>query len=494
MDLIETYKNYQKKLNNYKYALFIIEYDNSTICPRLDKEKSAEVSNFYKSKIIDITHSDEYFLLLKEIIKKHPQKDIMYLSIVKEYEDLCKEKNIPLDLINKGFEITSKATLLWENAQKNLDYSQYEAKLDELVDYTIKYNSFVVSKYSGYDICLDLMEKDYVQKNYDILFSRLEVEILPLLKKILAMPKKYNEKIKDLRFSVEKQKILTSKLCEIMGFNNDFGYVGESLHPFTNSINTNDVRITTKYDESLLFSNIYSIMHEVGHALYEAQGDSIYNDTYLKGGASCAIHESQSRFYENYLGRSKGFIKFLYPILIDLFPKLKDYSVDDIYYYCNDVCGQYYRTEADELTYPFHVLIRYKIEKLLLSKSISSSEISSVYNKLFYEYFNILPPNKKVGCFQDIHWCDGFGYFPTYVLGSAIAAMINDLIRNELDIDFLLENGNFKPINDWLKEKIHKYQRSLSNNEVIMKLNNRGFDSDYYINYLKEKFENIYLK
>ena len=131
------------------------------------------------------------------------------------------------------------------------------------------------------------------------------------------------------------------------------------------------------------------------------------------------------------------------------------------------------------------MLIRYKIEKLLLSKSISSSEISSVYNKLFYEYFNILPPNKKVGCFQDIHWCDGFGYFPTYVLGSAIAAMINDLIRNELDIDFLLENGNFKPINDWLKEKIHKYQRSLSNNEVIMKLNNRGFDSDYYINYLK---------
>ena len=146
MDLIEKYKNYQKKLNNYKYALFIIEYDNSTICPRLDKEKSAEVSNFYKSKIIDITHSDEYFLLLKEIIKKHPQKDIMYLSIVKEYEDLCKEKNVPLDLINKGFEITSKATLLWENAQKNLDYSQYEAKLDELVDYTIKYNSFVVSK------------------------------------------------------------------------------------------------------------------------------------------------------------------------------------------------------------------------------------------------------------------------------------------------------------------------------------------------------------
>lgn len=494
MTLLNKYEEKQKLLKNYQYALFVISFDEATICPKNDKENSLSVIEYFQKEILTIKTSDEYYNLLKDIINSDEKIDnITLLAIKKEYKDLTKMRKIPKELLFEGMEISSRASLSWELARENMNYDKFENDLSDLVSYYRRYIPYLEEKYYGYDVLLDEMEDDFTQKKYDDFFNLLEKEVLPLIKKILTLPKKYNESIKNVKFDIDKQKKLTKKICELMGYDDSVGYIGETIHPFTNSANVNDVRTTTRYDESLLFSNLYSVMHEVGHALYELQNDKRLNETVLFGGASCALHESQSRFYENYLGRSKAFIKFLYPILKELFTEeLKDYSFDDIYYYCNDVCAQFIRTEADELTYPFHVLIRYKIEKMLFNNEIESKDIDKKFNELMYDYFKIKPSNKLEGCFQDVHWSSGFGYFPTYALGSAMSAQFYYYMKKEIDIDKEMEIGDFTKINEWLKCKVHHIGASKKNLEIIKLATGEDFNPRYYIDYLKNKFIDIY--
>ena len=493
MNNYEKYKEYKETIKNYSYALFVISFDEATVCPKNDKENSLNVQDYFQREIIKIVTSDEYFNLLKELVNDESVSEIDKLSILKEIEDLEKSRLVPNELKFRGMKIISKASLAWENARENLDYSEFINHLDDLVAYNKDVIKCLDGKYHGYDVLLDQMEDDFTSKMYDEFFTLLKKEILPLMKQILKMPKKYNEAIKNIKFDIDKQKKLTKAICEYMGYNDTVGYIGETIHPFTNGININDVRTTTRYEESLLFSNLYSVMHEVGHALYELGLNPLYNETALQGGTSCAVHESQSRFYENYLGRSKEFIYAIYPLLTKIFSsELAGFTKDDIYYYCNDVCAQFTRTEADELTYPFHVLIRYEVEKKLFNNEISAKDIETEFNRLMNEYLGITPSNMKEGCFQDVHWSSGFGYFPTYALGSAMSAQIYDAMSKDLDIKSLMTNLDFTPINLWLKEHIHQYGRSIKNLELIKKACGEEFNPKYYINYLKNKFKTIY--
>lgn len=493
MDNFTKYKDIQSELKNYRYAAFVISFDEATVCPKKDKENSLSVCDYFQKKIIDITTSDEYYNLLKDLINLDNLPEVDKKAIKKEFDDLTKIRKVPKEVLFKGLDIMTKSSLSWQKARDSLDYSEFENDLDSLVNYYKEYITYLEDKYHGYDVLLDEMEDDFDQNKYDEFFNLLEMEILPLVKKILAMPKLYNESIRNVKFDIDKQKKLTKKICELMGYNDEVGYIGETIHPFTNSANINDVRTTTRYDEKLLFSNLYSVMHEVGHALYELQNDEKFNETVLFGGTSCAIHESQSRFYENYIGRSKEFISYIYPILKDIFKEeLKDYSFSDIYYYCNDVCAQFIRTEADELTYPFHVLIRYKIEKMLFNNEIEAKDIDRIFNELMFDYFGITPTNKKDGCFQDVHWSGSFGYFPTYALGSAMSAQFYYAMKKDINIEEELSNGRFELINKWLKNKVHLFGASVKNLEVIKKATNEDFNPNYYIQYLKNKFKDIY--
>jgi len=492
MSKLERYNKIQDELKNYRYASFIISFDQATVCPKKDKENALSVCDYFQKRIIQITTSDDYYSLLNELLDEE-LNEVDRLAIEKEYNDLTKIRKVPNDVLFRGLDIMSKSSLSWELARDTLDYTDFEARLNDLVNYYKEYITYLEGKYFGYNVLLDEMEDDFTIDMYDEFFNLLEREILPLVKQILKMPKLYNESIKNVKFDIDKQRRLTKRICELMGYNDEVGYIGETIHPFTNSANINDVRTTTRYDESLLFSNLYSVMHEVGHALYELQNDERYNETVLFGGTSCAIHESQSRFYENYLGRSREFITFIYPILKEIFAsELKDYTLDDIYYYCNNVCAQLTRTEADELTYPFHVLIRYKVEKMLFNNEIESKDIDRVFNELMNEYLGIIPSNKKEGCFQDVHWSGSFGYFPTYALGSAMSAQFYYAMKKDINVDDEMLNGRFGLINEWLKTHIHQYGAAKKNLEIIKLATGEEFNPKYYIDYLKNKFKKLY--
>lgn len=495
--LLNKYKQVNELLSYYRYANFIISFDEATDCPKLDKERSLEVQNFFQKKVMDIITSDDYKNMIDELYKNRDFLDeVAKMDIEIEYKKNEKIKKIPYDELVKHIENLSRSSLEWEKARQSLDYSKFLVELRENVEYNKKYIKWQeTKKIKGFDVLLDDMEEGYNQEMYDDFFDTIENELVPFVNQILNCPKKYNPKLDTLTFDISKQKELTKIIADKMEYNNNVGCIRETIHPFTNWINSNDVRITTAYKEDMLLSNLYSVMHEIGHALFQIQMDPKYNDTNVYDNVTCATHESQSRFYENYLGRSQSFVKFLFPILEEIFPdEFNGITEKDVYYYVNSVEAQFKRTEADELTYPLHVLIRYKVEKKLFNNEITVDQMEETFNYYMEKYLHITPSNMLEGVFQDSHWSSGFGYFPTYALGSAYGAQIIKTMEKEIPVWSDLEKGDFSGINRWLKENIHKYSGSRKNLEIIREVCKNDFDPKIYIDYLINKFTNIYLK
>lgn len=492
---IKKYKENQDLIKNYGYALFVMSFDEATDCPKKGKEYSLDVQNFFQQKLINITTSDDYKNNVFYLYEHKDELDaFLRMQIEREYKELDKLLRVPKDELFAHFDNLNRSQMEWREGRETLDFSGFEKELEELIAYLKKYVKWMpVSFDEDYDVLLDECEDNFIVKKYDEFFNLLKEEIVPLCQKIIPLDKKYNKKLDELKFDIPTQRKLTKLILDKMEYTDEVGCIRETIHPFTNGAHANDVRITTSYSESQLFSNLYSVMHEAGHALYELGQDEKLNGTNLFGGTSMALHESQSRFYENYLGRSKSFVKFLTPILKDLFKEeLNDITEDDIFYYVNDVSNQLKRTEADELTYSVHILIRYEIEKKLFRNEISVSEIDNEFNKLFETYLGNRPKDKKEGCFQDVHWTSTFGYFPTYALGNAIAAQMYYKMQEELDLDALMEKGNFGPINVWLRQNVHQYGKTKKNEEIIRIASGNDFDPKYYVKYLKDKFTKIY--
>jgi len=495
IELLKKYKDMKKESNMYFYADYIMQFDSTTDCPINGRKRSYEVQNYFYSKALDILLSDEYKNTVTELYKiKDSLEEVDKLDIEIEYKGLMKTSLIPKEELLKHEENVSNCYQAWEKGRVILDFSEFEKELKELVIYNKKLCKWwEKDNIKGYDVLLDDMEDGYNQKMYDEFFLKIEKDLLPFVKKVINIEPNYNKKLDTLKFDISKQKELTELILEKMGYTKDRGCIRETVHPYTNWADNNDVRISTRYHEDLLFSNLYSVMHETGHALFQLQMDDKYNDTNVFNNVTCITHESQSRFYENYLGRRYSFVKFLYPHLKELFPKeFEDITLDDVYNYVNTAKAGFTRTEADELTYPLHVLIRYNVEKKLFNGEIEVEDIEETFNKYMFEYLGIKPENKLIGCYQDSHWTSGFGYFPTYAVGSAYGAMFLDEMMKDIDIDKELEKGDFTLINKWLKEKIHKYSGTRKNLEVVKAVTDKDFDPDRYISYLKDKFSKLY--
>ena len=285
-----------------------------------------------------------------------------------------------------------------------------------------------------------------------------------------------------------------------IGFDFNKGVIKESEHPFTLNFNNKDVRITTHYYEKNILSSIFSTIHEGGHAIYEQQIDDIVSETVLGEGTSMGIHESQSRIFENMFGRNINFLKNIFNKFDELFDvRSKGIEVEDFYKIVNTVSKSLIRIEADELTYPIHIMIRYELEKEIFSnldETESSEYIDYLANKwadMYEEFLGVRPTTNSEGILQDVHWSSGlFGYFPSYALGSAYAAQIYNSMNKEFSIEENLSNGNFDNINSFLKDKIHKFGKSKTPNELLILATGEAFNPDYYINYLKEKYRKIY--
>ena len=494
-ELLQQYKKLRSKLNALSYAMYVISWDSETEAPiGCFEERSNQIGELV-SMMLDISHSDEYVGVVKQLFENKELLDIDdKLEIEKVYESLMKELKIPPQELIEYEMLLSKANNIWYEAKLSNNYELFAPVLEQIITWQKKYIKYLENEsLLEYDVLLNDYEKGFTSKEYDNFFNTLKEDLVPFVKEITSKNVIDDSFIK-LDYDIAKQKEYALYLMNVMCFDKNYGLTKESEHPFTSGYGTTDVRVTCHYYTNLITSSIFSMIHELGHGTYERQCNPKYDNTSLSGGTTMAMHESQSRFYENIVGRSFSFWQRHYKKLQSLFKKnLKDISVEDFYKAVNKSEKSLIRTEADELTYPLHIMVRYDIEKKIFSEDISVNDLPKLWNKLYKDYLDIDVPSDKEGILQDVHWAGGsFGYFPTYALGSAYAAQLYNQMKKEIDVEKAFGEKTLKKVNKWLKEKVHKYAGSKTPKEILVMATGEEFNPKYYVEYLKDKYSKIY--
>lgn len=496
MELLKQYKEIQQKLKAYQYVLNIVGWDSQTEAPRGAFPRRADMVSILNQEVFKLRTSKEYFDAVYGLFERLDElDDLMKREIKRTKKAIDKFVKIPEDEFVAYNKLIDLSQNVWQDAKEQDNWDMFKDNLAQLVDFNRKFVKYYELDMKDYDVLLDDFEEGMTMELYDHFFDTLRTELVPFVRKVLKDGKPLKKDFTEESFNPKKQKEFCDYLIDVLAFNRDHGLMKESVHPFTWNTHPTDVRFTTRYLENYVFSSIFAAIHELGHATYEQQVDEKWNDTGLNGGASMGVHESQSRFYENVIGRSKAFWETHYPKFQELFPEeTKDITVEDFYRNANKVEASFIRVEADELTYPMHIMIRYEIERMLFSNEIEVEDLPRVWNEKMVEYLNIKPKNNAEGVLQDVHWSVGlFGYFPTYALGSAYAAQFMYTMKKDLDLDELIKTNNIKAINDWLKEHIHQYGQSKTPRELLLDVTKEDFNPMYYVQYLKEKYTELYL-
>ena len=490
---LKIYKGYTEKIKAFILVMETTSFDKMTIAP----EKGSD----YRNKMLSIINGELYEL---ETAKEYVDA-ILYLSS----QDLGEVMNREMTLAKKSLEEQlkfSKEEIMeysfvqmdcmdkWQKAKLANDFSLFEKPLLNLIDLTKKRINKRNPKAKPYDVLLDDFEEGMDQKKYDEFFKLIKTELLPLIKKVNKKKDYIDDSFLYKYYPADKQAEFSKKVMEFINFDPSWGYLGLTEHPFTSGFSRNDVRVTTHYYEHNLAAAIFSVIHECGHAYYEHQIDPKFDKNLYIKRMSSGMHESQSRFFENYLARNEDFFTLLYPELQKLFPEnLKDISLEQFIRAINKAECSLIRTEADELTYPIHIMIRYELEKDIFAGKIDLKDLDKEWNKKYKKYLGIDVPSDKEGILQDIHWSQAyFGYFPTYALGSAIGAQIYRQMRKDLNVDELLRKGKFKVITDYLKKNIQRYAALYNFEQILNKATGEPFNPKYYIDYLKDKYTKLY--
>lgn len=490
---LERFREIIKEKKLLDSTLAILHWDIETEAPKGGQELLSQMIGNISLKAYEISTSEE----LNEIVEflknmKNELNEIDKKEIENYSEEMEKLSKIPPMEYKAYTELTAKAQGVWEKAKNENNFSIFKEYLEKIFNYNIKFGKYRNPNKNPYDVILDDYEKGMDRKKLDEFFKDLRENIVPLLKSIQEK-KIDNSKYIDGEVSKCSQVLISRFLGEYLGFDFNRGIISESEHPFTLTVNMDDVRITTKYIKELPVSAIFSTIHECGHGIYEQGIDEKLKYTLLADGASMGIHESQSRFYENILGRSKSFWEPIYEKLQEKYTYLKDITLDEFYLGINDVKASLIRVEADELTYSLHIMVRYEIEKGIFEGKYKIGDLPEIWNEKMREYLGVVPENDREGVLQDVHWaCGLIGYFPSYALGNVYSLQIYNKMKKDLNIEKILKEGKLHLIKEWLGEYIHKYGKLKNPEEILKEITGEGLNSKYYIEYLKEKYSKIY--
>lgn len=488
---LQFYIEQRKKILAFRYVGFLTEWDAQTDAAA----GSIAADSVFQAALSEMSYrlaTDPEFERCVQVLydARSGLDEVLRHEIEVTRKSIDDAKKIPVDEYVSYNELVAKAYPVYVEAKRTDNFQLFQPYLEKIVDYCRKQTKWLeTDELKGYDVLLDQYEPHYTQAKYDAFFKVLREKLVPFVKEKTAHPAPVPDWAKQ-KFDKAKQREFCEYIRDVMCFDKNFGIMKESEHPFTSGVGTDDVRITTHYYENDLVSSIFSVIHETGHATYERQCDPALNETLSGGGASLGMHESQSRFYENVIGRSKSFWAAHYPKLQQVFaPQLDGVTLDEFVAYINRAEASFVRTEADELTYPLHIMLRYEIEQKLIDGSLQVKDLPRYWKEKFTQYFGITPPNDTLGVLQDVHWAYGnFGYFPTYALGSAIAAQLYAAMKKDFDVQSSLASGTTKQINDWLREHVHKYGASKYPDEILRLATGEDFNADYYVQYLINKY------
>ena len=488
-------KELQDRMSAYRSAMSLISYDGDTTAPVKTAENRAHATGILTAELYRMNTAPETVELLDaldghadELDEKTRRSVAVMLKRIREME------KIPQDEYVAFRQLLVKAGAVWHEAKEKSDFKLFEPYLQQIFDTKKRFAGYCAPDMHPYDYQLDQYEEGLTMEDCDRFFGTLKRHIVPLLAKIAQCPKPDNAVLQGC-FPDAVQEKLAYWLMETLGL--DLGHVGlgTTEHPFTTSIGSHhDVRITTRYVPDRFDRSMFSVIHEGGHALYEAHVADDLAYTVLDGGASMSIHESQSRFYENIVGRSRPFMDILLPKLRELIPEnVSDTDADALYRAVNRIEPTLIRTEADEVTYSLHVMVRYELEKAVLSGELAVHDLPEAWNRLYREYLGIEVPDDKRVVLQDSHWSGGLiGYFPSYALGNAYGAQFMKQMQKTVDIDACVRAGDLSPVNEWNRTHIWQYGRLYTPSDLLKRVLDGPFDPEVYTSYLEEKYGELY--
>jgi carboxypeptidase Taq len=493
-ELYSEYKDITQKAADLQYVSAVLQWDQEVYMPPKGFSFRGRQLATLAAQAHEWLTSDRYGELLKRLADapglSEDEQDNVRLSL----EDYEKGSKLPIDFIEKITQQTSDSYNAWIQARTENKFSLYEAELGKMVTLKKQQAAYYGYEQHPYNALLDDYEKGMTVGVLDPVFKKVGEQLPPLLARIKSAVQ-VDDTVMEGNYPRQPQWDFSMDVLKKMGYDLESGRQDISEHPFTTSFSPLDVRVTTRVDENNFASLLWSSIHEGGHALYEQGLPAEQYGLPLGAAASLSIHESQSRLWENCVGRSLHFWKFFYPVLQQYFPsQLRDVSADAFYKAMNKVEPSLIRTEADEITYHFHVMIRYEIEKALIQGEITVAELPGIWNEYYQKYLGLSSPDDKKGVLQDVHWSHGsFGYFPTYSLGSFYAAQFfEQAIKDLPDLQARIESGNLVPLLEWLRGKVHKHGRKYRSEELCNKITGKGLDFSSFMNYAENKYSGIY--
>jgi carboxypeptidase Taq len=483
----------QQVLEKYKpiwaldHAFSLLDWDLETHMP-VDASKDR---GFAQAQIL-LMRQERFLELAGLIAKAEGLSDLSdfergTLRLVKR--DIDYYTKVPPKLVEELQRTSTEATVVWREARKKSDFSMFKGWLEKIVE--LKKQEAEKLGYVGhpYNALLNRFEEELTVNDVDRMFSTLVPNLKRILSKVISDGAySSSHPLEAIAYGEEAMTRVNTEVLALLGMPEKTFRMDISTHPFTTSMSMHDVRVTTRYEGKDFRESMFSTIHECGHALYDLQIDPALEYTPLERATSLGVHESQSRFWENFIGRSREFTKLVCPTLRKNLRFVSDYSQDEVYRYFNMVRPSPIRVEADELTYNFHIILRYDLEKKLMGGEVSVSDVPSLWNSKMEEYVGVRPRNDAEGVLQDIHWSGGFGYFPTYSLGNVIAGMVYHQIQKDLDLKDVVAQGELRGIKEWLKDRLHRYGAIYSPKELQRKLFGEEYNPEHLVSYLEQKY------
>ncbi len=494
----ESFINFVKKMESYNEAISLMFWDLRTGAPKKGVEQRSETIGMLSSEVFNMSVSEEMGNYLEVLSAPEAQAELSEITkklVEESKKEYDKNKKIPADEYKEFVILTSKAENAWEEAKENADFKSFAPYLEKIVAYLRKYVERIGYEGHPYNALLDDYEPGVTVDVLDRVFGELREKLVPLVKSVTEAPAQPKTDFLFEHFSKDKQKDFSLEILKQLQYDFDAGRLDQTVHPFAVAINRNDVRVTTKYDEKDFRTAVFGTIHECGHALYEQNISEELIGTPLCDGTSMGIHESQSLFCENFVGRNYSFWKKNYSLLKEYSNgQFDDVTLDDFYKAINVAGPSLIRIEADEMTYSLHIILRYEIEKALIKGEIEVKDLPQIWNDKMEEYLGIRPSHDGEGVLQDVHWSGGaLGYFPSYALGYIYASQIKNKMNEDIpNYDELMEEGNFTPIKEWLIEHVHQHGKMKKPLEIIEDITGEGLNPKYLIEYLEKKYKSVY--
>ncbi|WP_018922379.1 carboxypeptidase M32 [Salsuginibacillus kocurii] len=491
----QQFRQLMQQMDAYNQAIGLMNWDLRTKAPKKGAEQRSNALGTLSTEVFKIQTSDEMKAYIDEILESDDVSPISKRSAEELNKNYMKMKKIPEEEYKEYEILASQTESVWAEAKENGDFSSFQPYLEKIIDFKKRFLGYWGYEGHPYNTLLDDYEPGMTVDTLDNVFTELRDGLTPLVEGVMHSDNKPETDFLFTTFPKANQEAFSLDVLNSMQYDFEAGRLDETVHPFALNLNPYDVRVTTKYDESDFRTAVFGTIHEGGHALYEQNISEELLGTVLCGGTSMGIHESQSLFWENFVGRHYGFWENHY----DKLKRQANGQFDSIplntfYKAINEAKPSLIRIEADEMTYSLHVILRYELEKAIISGDLQVQDLPSAWNEKMKEYLGVEPPHDGVGVLQDVHWAFGaFGYFPSYALGYIYAAQFkNAMVKDLPQFDDYVQAGNLAPIKEWLTKHIHQHGSMKKPVDILQDVTGEGTNPKPLLAYLSSKYKELY--